>query len=263
MLIIPSRNYIKKCFESKITKQHNLIRTIIWNESHTIILQKEEISEYENNVEDTDTFKSMIVEMSDKCRLITKINPSLLKENFIIRIRSDEDEILNDFSDLNIGDNNNHLFLDLLATNEKTISYLDFRNNSEIDTLIKYFISFARNKNEIIIINRELRDRFTDNLPKIHYYTLNNSRRGQNNYFFSDVKEWRKKFHRKPVKVYFTSNRRTLHERKIIAGNLIITFDNDFENIYIEEETWIINFKYDKDLSQRIFSKLSSFKIVP
>jgi hypothetical protein len=62
------------------------------------------------------------------------------------------------------------------------------------------------------------------------------------------------------LKLFYTNNKRLIHERKIIIGALIISSDNSFSNLTTKEPTWEINISFDSERATEWIKKCSDFK---
>lgn len=61
------------------------------------------------------------------------------------------------------------------------------------------------------------------------------------------------------LKLFYTTNKRILHERKVIFDNLVITIDNSRSNINVDEPTWEILVLRNSDKAKKWTEKIAKF----
>jgi len=61
------------------------------------------------------------------------------------------------------------------------------------------------------------------------------------------------------TKIYVTSNRDWLHERKLIFGHFMLESDDDFANVNISRNTWKLDLSYSKELCNKQMEKITEF----
>ncbi len=60
----------------------------------------------------------------------------------------------------------------------------------------------------------------------------------------------------------YTGTHKQIHERKLIIGNLIVEFDDDFNKITADVDTWVCNCSVDKGLADKLRIKQNSLRRV-
>lgn len=141
-----------------------------------------------------------------------------------------------------------------------TLRYFDFNSDSEIVELIRFFIARCNGKPIIEIFDRnvnlehELFAPFSQTF-KVHYYTS----RGNSLANSEKLKELRREIKNL---LMFVADKSVIHERRIIIGNLIIEFDDDFWDISIDKNTWKIDMTYCSETTNKIKQKINSFQVV-
>lgn len=166
----------------------------------------------------------------------------------------------------------------LAANGTFSLRYWDFTTNPQISAFFYDLFSLHKH-NEIILIGR-----YAENLNQHHifhffenirpldfrYYTLNAPEKIAEGKLPPEQKKGKPEINGKwwndlclifgpNMKLFSTSDRNLIHERKIIIGNFVIELDDDIENIKIERQTWKIDITFSPKLVQNIQQKLSQF----
>ncbi|QHS56358.1 hypothetical protein GWR56_12720 [Mucilaginibacter sp. 14171R-50] len=282
MIVLFDSTCLIECL--RINQTESLVKTkvkkfydIIYNDTIEVLFSDRYIKHLEQVIPDRQIFEALIVELSDKSRLKKENTSSdvTIEQEFsslyqkcsspyvfpvsigdnIVYLQSDE----NGFSTIKSTSTKYKIIDSLLTKGTYQTSYQDFKNDNEISNFFKDVFSLPRVINKVVIINREIDVNYMISLKGklIHYYTLKTS----GSYFFDDAKEELKKLGGK-VKLHYTTNKRDIHERKIIIDGLIITTDNSFQNLTVKEPTWDINIVYNHEKADKWLSKCSKFKPV-
>jgi hypothetical protein len=139
-----------------------------------------------------------------------------------------------------------------------TVRYYDFSDDSEINSVIEFYVKRINKAPIISIFDRYLNldhsvfSSFSNNYL-VHYYTAQQSA-SQNN---ENIKNLRKKIKRLKM---FVGARDIIHERRIIINNLLIEFDDDYWNISVNKNTWKIDITYCPTTVTNIQKKVNCFR---
>lgn len=139
-----------------------------------------------------------------------------------------------------------------------TVRYFDFNDDSEINSLMNFYISKCNSNSAICIFDRNLNldhSLFSCfcNTHNVHYYTEDKYKLAND----ENIKELRAKIKR--IKM-FVAKKKVIHERRILIGNLIIEFDDDFWDISVDKNTWKIDVTYCPTTANMLKMKVSEFK---
>lgn len=275
MNIVTDLNLFKTVFKDKFDQESIEYLTIYYQKNNNHILSKEYIELIENTVQNTELWKSYFTELSDQGRIVkvesTQVDADELCIEIFENYKQDtcvfvslNNEKINSLNVRNIPlENESYKVIKSLLTKSNHILYVhDFENNKEIESFFNLILTFQSNVNNIYIFNREFDLKFLNSLKskRIHYYTLL-----KRDYKIFDLKQDLKdnntfKVLGRGLTCYYTFNRTLIHERKIVLGNLIISPDNAFINLNIEEPTWQITIDNNKVMAQKWKEKCSLFK---
>ncbi len=168
--------------------------------------------------------------------------------------------------------------MQLAAYSTFNLRYWDFATNAQISAFFYGLFSLHKH-NEIMLVGR-----YAENLNQHHifhfyenirplsfsYYTLNAPEKIAEGKLPPEQKKGKPEINGKwwndlcPIfganmKLFSTSDRNLIHERKIIFGNFIIELDDDIENIKVERQTWKIDITFSPKLVQSIQQKWANF----
>lgn len=278
MLIIPFFDILETCTDLSNFSQDKLIFDLIYNQKNTICFSRNYIELIETSISNKDAFQSLIVELNDQNRLlISKVKPSNSIESEFIEIASKEQIpllfplILKNNSDITTKINfvtilndlklksRNWLIVELLTKRICNLSYLDFKNQTELLEFINVIFSVPNIIKEVCIFNREQDISFLKTLKGKHvkYYTLLNYKTS-----YHEKQSLKKDLQRNisgKLKLYYTSDKRILHERKIIFEDIIVTIDNSFNNLEVKEPTWEIIITVNNNKAEEWKKKCETF----
>jgi len=275
--------YINSQLKLSKSKEEKLINQVIDNANNKFILCKKLVEFYENN-----TFKDSNLKQYYESFLAHLISErSLLRaacnndsESMVVKDLEksyidhsvDKHDILIIISQMNIYqfksfrhsslENNSlkdRLLQELLARNPSDVSFrsYDFSHNKDIEEIFTIFFKLSHNIEVFEIFDRYAN--LNHNLyvylgsKSVCYYTgLANA----NNQNLENKKIILEKF--KSCKIFRIKNQ-LIHERKLMAGKLILECDDDFANLDIERNTWKFSIHYCEKTFQNTISKKKLF----
>ena len=267
MFILLDLDILEKCFDHKNYLNSKKIFDIVYNSSNILCFTKQYISLLENAISNRDAFEALIKELSDANRIEVENNESKdnLQDEFLEIfhkskislllpvVLNDNNNLLNHVPFLIVVNkalpiNKHWIGLELLSKNICSICYQEFNDDTEIPSLFQNLFTIPKYLRDIYIFDREQTPSLLNEIKSknIKYYTFLKS--GKNNEFSrKQIKHDLKKNLGGKLKLYYTSNPRKLHERKIIFEDILISIDNSRNNLTTSEPTWEINVFNDKD----------------
>lgn len=277
MTILADLNFYKKTFSYGDNRERTECLTILYNERNKLILNAHLISHIEKEIDNIDFFQAFIVEMNDIKQIenISTVEKKDFESTCFECYKNSTEPLtvplsLNNFflsnkgvtNSINLSEDSFKLYKDLLTKSITSKSCFDFDNNGQIHDFFNRIYRLAKVNKEILVFNRELRKQFISSETRCFYYSLFNKRQYLDFLtFVEEVYEFKKNLGKKS-KIYYTSNSRAIHERKIIVNGINITIDNDFNNVIASEKTWTITISYCKDTEQKWREKTINFKEV-
>lgn len=150
---------------------------------------------------------------------------------------------------------NNNFLIKILQTNQVTFRSSDFNSNAQIDNFFTKMITCSKTNKEVIIIARynnfsctlieKVKAKF---IKKEYWTTLKNNNCSTNNVALMKMKLG------STLKV-FTGTNKDIHERKIIIGNMLLEFDDDFDKIKSSLHTWTGSCIINEDVVTKLIKK--------
>ena len=277
MVILPDLSIYRCGFSNSKNINQLIINNILLNSEVKVCLNKSMLVDIEKVVEDEGYFQSLIRKLYDDDRIYSISNSG--EKDFDLQLKeiissiklpiffpltlkkNDEIDSYIFINDIGVNSRRNSIILNLLKKNEHTVSHIDFVDNTDINIFFEEVFSIPNNIRVFNIFNRNLESKFLSLVKgsRFNYYTLI---RGKDIQYASEDKQELKKIIGSKLKIFFTTNPRIIHERKIIFENLIITIDNSFENILKEEPTWQIQITYSSNLATSWHLKCDKFREV-
>lgn len=266
MVMLPYLDILEICFKLHNYSNNKKIFDVLYNSSSEVCFTKNYIELLEKSVSNKDAFQSLIRELYDNNRI--KIENTSAKSNFddeFVEIASkakipflipivnvDLHNHINEIPFLTIAHNaspiNKHwITLELLTNNVCNVSYQDFKNDAEIASFIKNIFSIPKYIRNVSVFNRDHDTTLLSSIKGlyINYFTVLNSGKS-NELNRKQIKKDLQKALGGKLKLYYTSNPRQIHERKIIFEDLLVTIDNAHINLTVAEPTWEIFISYNK-----------------
>lgn len=279
ILLLPYLDVFQNCFENAHTNDGRIAMRILYNPNNKILVSKKYITYLEQFFSNKDFFQALIKELYDSGRLESKnVNEDSVNidDEFILLSNLQNIPVLlplifNDNINLEQGvpficvkqkavKLNKHWIQTEIAKNSQCIvSHLDFNNDAQIKKYFEDIFTTPRYIRFCYVFDRDKTHEKKQKLKgkNVKYYTL----------FTNSVKGFEKKqtlkYLRKELggslELWATSRKNYLHERKIIFENFILTCDNSFCNININEPTWEIVFYYSPDVASKWLQKNRNF----
>lgn len=279
MVLLTDLSILEIAFSDSRCENNRILNKILFNNQIQVCLNKNLINEFENLLEETEYFQAFIRELYDNDRIVIEKSSANLsfkeqfkeiainsKISFLIPITlSNVEEYIKEIENLIIVDqaekvNKHWIAIELLTNNLCNVSFADFKNDIEINTFFENIFKLPKFIKQVKIFNRDQDHKYLTKIKgcNIDYYTLMNGSNA-NRHLRNETKRYIQKELGGKLKLLYTSNRRIIHERKIIFDNLIVTLDNSLENITINEPTWEIYLNYDKEKASKWVSKCGQF----
>jgi len=284
MRILAELPFYNKAFtnNTSIDKLRNNIISILYNENNEFYLNKGLINKIDENVENKDFFQSIIKELSDSNRICQCQSNEKDSYNKQAEIIYDEEKkefiipiVINNASDfngnkiftniINISNmtpcSNDFIVSNIIINKICTLTYSYFKTDDEICQLFENVFKIPKFIKNIYIFNREQDSKFLKRLKNknIYYCTIMKNMRQERHNHLAKLADMRKNLGGK-LKIFYTSNSRLIHERKIIIDGFIITSDNSAQNMTVQEPTWMITLTYSKTEAERWLKKLDNFR---
>lgn len=265
MKVLLGQDVLHGLFGGLSSKEKLLLSNIVFNSSTKICFSKTYLNLLEKSGVNQDYFQALIKELNDENRIETEkcCGKTLCDDEFKQIVNNNQDSFfipvvikddakfngINSLLVLEKSKKNNLEWIkrELLAKAILNVCYKDFNNDNEIKTFFDNLFLIPKFIKEVYVFDREQTSAV---LTKAHgnqikYYTL----MGGSHKYLLDRQDARRILRRElggRLKLFYTSDPRVLHERKILIENLIITIDNSRNNLTISEPTWEITVCIDK-----------------
>jgi len=253
------------------SKEGRTIDKIFLNENNTFIINSSLLEYIEENIDITflQKWEDYFTYLSDNNKLESSKNDTLdtdviFKEetkvtDYVIVLKNIDNDLNKNSCNLKSILFNDLLFIELLTSNKITLRNSNFKNNYEIKEFFEKLFFCSKTKYRITIISRYnnfdcdiikvLKNKFEE---KAYWTTKKRD--------FTDpstnLKNLRNQLGNKLL--VFTGNNEQIHERKLIIGSLIVEFDDDFNKITVDVDTWVCNCLVDKSLADKLRTKQNS-----
>lgn len=282
MTILPELEFYASAFKNSTSVDKIKPLNILLNPNNNICLNKNLLNLIETEIEDKNLFQSLIKDFFDNNRILSIESTKTLSFNqqleeiynkinieYIIPLSINETSPLNQnkvFNNIVYINEQTALKKDTIVTSillNKTInfSFNDFTDDLQINTFFEDLFKIPKIIKKVYIFNREQDSKFLDSLKSsnIEYYTLMTRMFSDKHLHLSTLRDLRKILGGR-LKIFSTSNYRIIHERKIIIDGFIITIDNSFQNLTINEPTWEISLTFCKNKQAVWLNKTEKFK---
>lgn len=279
MVLLADLSVFELAFSNSKSKENRIINKILFNNDVQICLNQSIIDEYEKVLGEIEFFQAFVKELYDSDRIIIENSNAKLSINeqftdiainskisFLIPICLEKvDDYLEKIENIVVLKeskkiNRYWIALELLTNSFCNVSFDDFASDDEINLFFNSLFKIPKFIKEIKIFNRDQHYNYLQNIKgkNIDFYTKMSSARIHFSYR-NEIKKEMKNALGSKLNLHYTNNSRIIHERKIIFDNLIITVDNSFENITINEPTWEIYVNYNKQKAENWISKCDNF----
>ncbi|MDS1315687.1 hypothetical protein [Aliarcobacter butzleri] len=234
------------------TREWKILNRIFFNENNIFIICKELLTYIENNLTEEnfqkwlDIFQELHDNKNTKVSTIDTLDSDAIYDEmakntdnyfFIIRnsnlLNSSKDYIyyLKDLS------KNNLLLKDILESNKVVFRNSEFSSQKELESFFYKMYNCSKSNNLLIVSRYNKFDNFLlDPLKSkfkntMYWTTQKNDHCVTNDYAFMRSKLSSR------LKIY-VGDSRTIHERIIVIGNMMISFDDDFDKIKMNLDAW-------------------------
>ncbi len=277
MIVIPEISIFETYFSKKLDECTNDIRSLFLSKKNKFLITKEYLSELEAAVSDINQFQGLISYLSDNNKVESESLPQdsavsqfvNISENskkhftFSLTINNKVDEsfpYLIAYENIE-KPNREWVIYHLLCDKVISLNHFNFSTNKKIEIFFDTIISVPNYIKSILIFNRQVDAKYLGKLKgkNIDYHTLL-IKYWNNRHIYTENLELLKKSLGGKLKLYVTSNSKQIHERKLFIDDLVITMDNSFENLLIEEPTWTIWVEYDPNCRNEWKKKVDNFK---
>lgn len=281
MTILIGQDILEQCLNTHTLNRDRSLLDIIFNKSLKVCYTKKYIELIENSITNKDIFQTLIKELYDCNRLVnvntnpqenfTKEFTTIIKHSKIdilipVVYKNPKDSTLAQMNNLIILEranikNKHWLAQELFSKNFCSLFYKDFKDSNDIGSFFKAFFSLMDSANEIYVFDREVTATLLESIKgkRIKYFTFL-PRKSNIEYEKLVKRNELKEYLGGKLQLYFTNNKRLLHERKIILNNVSLTIDNSRNNLTAEEPTWEINIAFDPRKAASWKEKCSNFK---
>lgn len=282
MTILPELEFYSKAFKNSTSIEKLKPLNILLNPNNNICLNKNLLELIESEIEDKNLFQSLVKDFFDNNRILStestkelnfiqQLEEFYLKTNieYIIPLAVDnESDLYKNSIFINIVNIYEDTILkkDSIVTSillNKTINfcYNDFNNDNQINHFFDEIFKIPKIIKKVYVFNREQDSRFLESLrsKNIEYFTLLTRMRLDRHLHLSTLREMRRVLGGR-LKIFSTSNYRIIHERKIIIDGFIVSVDNSFQNLTINEPTWEITLTYCKHKRDIWLDKTNNFR---
>lgn len=284
MKILLGQDVLHGLFVGLSNKEKLLLSNIVFNNTVKICFSKTYLNLLEKSGINQDYFQALIKELNDENRIeIEKCCGKTLcddefkqiatnnQDSFFIPVVIKDDSKFNGVKSLLVlekSKKNNIEWIkkELLTKSILSVCYKDFNNDNEIKTFFDSLFLIPKFIREVYVFDREQTSTVITKAQGNHikYYTF----MGSSHKYILDRQNARKSLRRElggRLRLFYTSDPRVLHERKIIIENLIITTDNSRNNLTTAEPTWEITVCIDKAKANEWLQKTltRSFKEQP
>lgn len=259
----------------KLTPEGKTLHRILYNEKNIFVISKSLLTYIEENivgqnlVKWTDLFQHLHDEgkfksIKEKNTLdVDEIYDSFnTSRNYIIILKNDSSPIKKEcYCCLKDSSKNNQLFKTILENNEVTFRHSDFNENNELLSFFKKIFSCSKTSDRLIIISRysnfdcDLINLIKNNFYKKCYWTTFKHNNGctSNNIAFLKSKLGNQL-------LVYTGRNEDIHERKIIIDSLLLEFDDDFNKVDVNVDTWKCTCIIDASITSKLREKQSHLR---
>jgi len=250
-----------------------LIEKILLNENNVFIVNDELFTYIENTIDGNIKFKwedyftylsdNNKIKVSQNNTLDTKIifNEGQKEFDYVIVLKNEHGIASDDSScNLQLNSTNDIFFRDLLEKNQISLRNFHFDNNTSIKNFFKKLFNCSKTNQRVIIIARynnfgcDLIEELKNKFRQKSFWTTYKGHFDPSTNFSNLQSQLGNSL------MLFTGNNSQIHERKIIIGNLIIEFDDDFNKITADVDTWKCDCSVDKNLAVNLKSKQSRLR---
>lgn len=270
------------CYTGSSDKKLNsIIGNIIFNTSLKVCFSNSYLDLLESKSENLDVLQALIKELKDDDRLSIEKSFSKskaedefkelainTKESFFIPIILDDEKSMSSLKSLLVlrkskKINKEWITTEVLSKNVCCVCYQDFKDDKEIEVFFSHLFTIANYLKEVCVFDREHCASLLTKIKGSHIKYFTCCKSGPNNSFERQTKqtELQSALGGK-LKMFYTSNPRVLHERKIIIENLVITIDNSRNNLTVNEPTWEITITLDQSKAKKWIEKTKAFNEV-
>ncbi len=254
------------------SKEGRIIDKILLNENNIFIINSSLLEYIEENIDNTfqQKWEDYLTYLSDNnhfnsSKLDTLDSDMLFNEepkkfDYVIVLKSIDNNVNKNSCNLKSMIFTDLLFIELLTNNNITLRNLNFNNNIEIKLFFEKLFFCSKTKYRITIISRYnnfdcdiikvLKNKFKE---KAYWTTYKGN---------SDPSTNMQLLKRQLGNslLLFTGSNEQIHERKLIIGSLIVEFDDDFNKITFDVDTWVCNCLVDKSLADKLRNKQNSLR---
>ncbi len=250
------------------------LEKIFLNEKNTFIINQSLLKYIDENIQDEfiEKWRGIFTHLSDNNQLKSSKNNTLNVDNIFKELpKSSADfiiilENLDDIINSNIRcslrkETIEHLlFIELLQQNNMIFRSHYFSNDKEIIQIFNKIFTCSKTKHRVIIVSRyanfncELIKLFKKSFDKKTFWTT-----------YKGINDPSTNFQRLKnllgnQLMLYTGKNEEIHERKLIIGNVIIEFDDDFNKITNDVDTWVCNCIIDKKISTQLRNKQTKLR---
>lgn len=205
----------------------------------------------------SDTGKVYSIENCDTLNVDVIYDKIEVTDNIVIVLKNSNNASYSNDYTIYLDDTSfkNKFILKILQTNQVTFRNTDFNSNAQINDFFRQLIFCSKTNKSIVIISRynkfncELIDIVKSKFQKKEFWTTLKEDNCETNNVMA-MKLRLGTF----LKIY-TGNNRQIHERKIIIGNLILEFDDDFDKIKSSITTWTGSCIVNKNIASTLYQK--------
>jgi len=252
-----------------------LIDKILLNKNNVFIINSSLMEYIDDNISDNVRYKweDYFTYLSDNNKFKTSVNNTLETNTIFVETQNQFDYVLilksedgatsdNNSCNLKSDSINDIFFRDLLEKNQITLRNFNFDSNNSIKIFFEKLFNCSKTNHRIVIVSRynnfdcdlieALKSRFTQ---KTYWTTYKGPSDPTTNirYLKSQLGN---------SLLLYTGNKEQIHERKFIIGSLIVEFDDDFNKITTDVDTWTCNCSVDIELATKLRLKQSKLKRV-
>lgn len=251
------------------------IEKILLNENNIFIINELLIEYIDCNINDNARYKweSYFTYLSDSKKFKTSKKNSLDTNTIFSEMPKQFDYVVvlksksgvssdNNSCNLKSDSINDIAFRDLLEKNQITLRNFSFDSNNSIKVFFEKLFNCSKTNNRIIIISRynnfdcDLIEVLKNRFVKKTYWTTYKGNPDPS----TDMRYLQRQLGNSLL--LYTGNKEQIHERKFLLGNLIVEFDDDFNKITIDADTWTCNCSVDQKLATNLRSKQVSLRRV-
>jgi hypothetical protein len=144
--------------------------------------------------------------------------------------------------------------LAILYPNKVTVESWDVANNKQIEQLFKDIFSLPNKIDYVNIFDTQCNvgHAYFDsiiNREKVGYYTKRSNTVGDEENYSKFKNKFLSKFK------MFTIDRSRAHGRRILFGDVIVSIDNDFQNLKANSQDWFVDIQINKDVAAKLHNR--------